>query len=533
MKRNSIDIKRASVITIGRQGEHLAMQVVFDCSDLQKHYGDGRAELLHSLPDGTIYPVYVVRDGTKVLWNVSASDTKLAGRGQCELRWYVNDTLAKTAVYTTNIVASLQGDISPEPPEPYQSWVDNVLETAHKIIVDISGKQDEIPDLEDIRRGAASGLTALQDESDPTVPEWAKQPTKPTYTAEEVGALPADTYIPKDYILPTDVVRDDRYVHTDNNYDSISKSKVDAIPEDPKYTDTIYNDTPLLNRISDIENKESYWDAKAEPSDIPTKMSQLEQDIKTGKIDKISVNGTELPITDKSVNVIIPQNLSEYNNDSGFITANYHDESKQDNITDLETIRTNAQSGANAAEQISDIRKDMEGFVHYNEYKEKVTEIDEQTTQLKESLRDKIDKPSTAPEVGKILKVTAINDDGTFTCEWANATVSKVTDVKINSTSIVYDGEANIMPGNGLTFYNKRYIGVSGDYSRDAPGVGVISNRNFDKAVRSAMCDPAGIGKYSQSLLWTDSERISALLRMGCTVDDNGFVKWTAQGVAE
>lgn len=33
------------------------------------------------------------------------------------------------------------------------------------------------------------------DETDPTVPEWAKQPTKPTYTAAEVGALP-DTYTP-------------------------------------------------------------------------------------------------------------------------------------------------------------------------------------------------------------------------------------------------------------------------------------------------------------------------------------------------
>ena len=32
-------------------------------------------------------------------------------------------------------------------------------------------------------------------ETDPTVPEWAKQPQKPTYTAEEVHALP-DTYTP-------------------------------------------------------------------------------------------------------------------------------------------------------------------------------------------------------------------------------------------------------------------------------------------------------------------------------------------------
>lgn len=40
------------------------------------------------------------------------------------------------------------------------------------------------------------------EETDPTVPEWAKQPAKPSYTAEEVGALPADTEIPEAYTLP-------------------------------------------------------------------------------------------------------------------------------------------------------------------------------------------------------------------------------------------------------------------------------------------------------------------------------------------
>lgn len=34
------------------------------------------------------------------------------------------------------------------------------------------------------------------DETDPTVPDWAKNPTKPTYTASEVGALPDTTKIP-------------------------------------------------------------------------------------------------------------------------------------------------------------------------------------------------------------------------------------------------------------------------------------------------------------------------------------------------
>lgn len=36
----------------------------------------------------------------------------------------------------------------------------------------------------------------LTQETDPTVPEWAKQATKPEYTAAEVGALPSSTEIP-------------------------------------------------------------------------------------------------------------------------------------------------------------------------------------------------------------------------------------------------------------------------------------------------------------------------------------------------
>ena len=39
-------------------------------------------------------------------------------------------------------------------------------------------------------------------ETDPTVPSWAKQANKPTYTAAEVGALPASTVIPT---VPTNV----------------------------------------------------------------------------------------------------------------------------------------------------------------------------------------------------------------------------------------------------------------------------------------------------------------------------------------
>lgn len=41
-----------------------------------------------------------------------------------------------------------------------------------------------------------SGFITNFTETDPTVPFWAKQPNKPSYTAEEVGALSEDTVIP-------------------------------------------------------------------------------------------------------------------------------------------------------------------------------------------------------------------------------------------------------------------------------------------------------------------------------------------------
>lgn len=68
---------------------------------------------------------------------------------------------------------------------------------------------DDLADVEDVEnpffvtlRQNTADIEALKKEvadikeTDPTVPEWAKQPTKPTYTADEVGALPNTTEIP-------------------------------------------------------------------------------------------------------------------------------------------------------------------------------------------------------------------------------------------------------------------------------------------------------------------------------------------------
>lgn len=69
-------------------------------------------------------------------------------------------------------------------------------------------------------------------ETDPTVPSWAKQSSKPTYTASEVGALPDTTSIPSktsDLTNDSNFVADASYVHTDNNFTSTLKTKLNGI----------------------------------------------------------------------------------------------------------------------------------------------------------------------------------------------------------------------------------------------------------------------------------------------------------------
>lgn len=133
-KNINVNVHRPPVnIPLGRQGENLATCIIFDCTGLVQLYGDGTAELLHELKSGTVYPVAIQQDGASVSWAVSASDTAIVGSGRAELRWYVGDTLAKSAKFRTSVSSALADSTTETPPEPQQSWVDKVLQAAQEI----------------------------------------------------------------------------------------------------------------------------------------------------------------------------------------------------------------------------------------------------------------------------------------------------------------------------------------------------------------------------------------------------------------
>lgn len=121
-----------TTLSLGRQGENLARQVVFDLSAWEAEYGPGTAELIHQRPgDASPYPVAAVREGSTLVWTLTATDTAVASSygsdGRCELRWYVGETLAKSKTWRTWVESALSTPSETAPPEPEQGWVDQII----------------------------------------------------------------------------------------------------------------------------------------------------------------------------------------------------------------------------------------------------------------------------------------------------------------------------------------------------------------------------------------------------------------------
>lgn len=204
MRKYNIPPAFSGSLQLGRQGENGVTEITFLCAGYAKMYGDGFAEAVHRTPDGTTYPVNIEQDeNSRVSWLISDGDTATAGTGQLELRWMVNGNLAKSKIFSTIIKSALT--IPETPPDAAKSWVDKVLKAAEDIkagAIDDEKLAKAIAEYfekhpiesggitEQKAREIAQSVVDAYQETDPTVPDWAKAENKPTYTAAEVGAVP-------------------------------------------------------------------------------------------------------------------------------------------------------------------------------------------------------------------------------------------------------------------------------------------------------------------------------------------------------
>lgn len=232
-----------------------------------------------------------------------------------------NDTFAEI-LKTVNEIAEDKVDI------PASAKVGQVLAVKE---TDESGKPTEF-EAKDMSGGVSDEKIAEAvgtymeanpiEESDPTVPEWAKQPEKPTYTASEVGALPVGTEIPK---TASDVGADAA---------GTAESKVSS----HNVSDAAHNDirllvqglTERLNALADSDDET--LDQMSEVVAYIKSNKSLIDAITTSKInvsdiiDNLTTNVSNKPLSAAQgvklkalIDAIaVPTKLSELENDSGY-----------------------------------------------------------------------------------------------------------------------------------------------------------------------------------------------------------------------
>lgn len=180
------------MILLGKQGESGALRIEFDCTPWLEEYPAATIKLFvfnkAHRQDDPILPV-LGSEGTLRVWIVGEDETATSGHGVIELVLLDADTgsTLKSATGYTTVVKSPSAGI--ESREAQAGYVRYDLDQS-----EILTEEQKAIARNNIGAGTGSGTGGgIAEETDPTVPAWAKQPSKPTYMASEVGADPAGT----------------------------------------------------------------------------------------------------------------------------------------------------------------------------------------------------------------------------------------------------------------------------------------------------------------------------------------------------
>lgn len=112
------------MITLGHTGENGALRVAFSLLPYRQTLPGGKAALLvQRHGDAEAYPVSLETEGDTAYWTVCGADTEKAGYGQCELQWYLGETLTKSDKFDFWVSQALEAGTEP-PEEPSKRWFD-------------------------------------------------------------------------------------------------------------------------------------------------------------------------------------------------------------------------------------------------------------------------------------------------------------------------------------------------------------------------------------------------------------------------
>lgn len=149
-------------LALGRKGETLARQVVFDLRAWRAAYGDGAVSLCaRRAGDAEPYPCGVTQDEDTAVWVLRAADVDKPGWGDVQLSYYVGDTLAKSQTWRTLVAPSLCA--CGDPGEVQQGWLDQAGKDAAAAQQGAKDAQKAQQAAEDAAKAAKSSADAAAD----------------------------------------------------------------------------------------------------------------------------------------------------------------------------------------------------------------------------------------------------------------------------------------------------------------------------------------------------------------------------------
>lgn len=236
-------------------------------------------------------------------YNEAYQDVVFTGN-KCEIPIIENTHMIKVGVFAGNLKTTTSATImakksilcgSGVPDDPTEDVYNQIIELLNGIeSVDPKAVENAVKDYME-----KNPMT----ETDPTVPDWAKGDTKPTYTAEEIGAVSVegldsamntalaqakasgefdgkDGYTPVKNVDYFDGKDGNDYVLTDSDRAEIAELAADMV-DVPDVDLTGYaTEEYVRNKIAEAElgGEEVDLSGYAQKSEIPTKVSQLQND---------------------------------------------------------------------------------------------------------------------------------------------------------------------------------------------------------------------------------------------------------------
>lgn len=299
-----------------------------------------------------------------------------------------------------------------------------------------------------------------------------------------------------------------------------SRTKPENPSEEPLPEPNIFHETVEAVNASAERAEKAASDAENIRDNLNLDLSEKITRPQTAEVGQVlavkEIDESGKPTVFEAEDVKVPTKTSELENDSGFLTEHQDISGKLDKEKLPEAIDDALAQAKESGE--FDGKDGAPGETTYieNPYDD---------TKLKAEVDKKLTTPTGNAKVGQILRVHAVNDNGSVVLETVEMSTESVSDIQINGSTIVGNnkiaeipiasqGKPGVLGIPGGTYgldkdptNNIRLVGLTNKEIDERFYAKPLTGNVFDYAVKSAMCDGKGA-------TWTAEEQAAARERM-------------------